>query len=207
MSITTHQLELDLEVILESDAIDIPGLIYIPQYIEIEEQTKLLNIIDQQVWSIKLQRRIQHYGYQYDYKKGSLTSSRYLGSLPDWAQVLASRFLSENLTTTISDQLIVNEYQPGQGISNHIDCIPCFGNTIAVLSLASVCVMNFTHSQTKEKAALPLLPGSLLVLQGEARYHWQHSIAGCKQDNYGGRQFVRKRRISLIFREVLFPYK
>ncbi|NEO98801.1 MAG: alpha-ketoglutarate-dependent dioxygenase AlkB [Symploca sp. SIO2E9] len=207
MIITPNQPELDLETILESDAIDIPGLIYIPKYINIDEQTKLLNIIDQQAWSIKLQRRIQHYGYRYDYKKGSLTSSRYLGSLPDWAQFFASRFLSEHLTAKISDQLIVNEYQPGQGISSHIDCIPCFGNTIAVLSLASACVMNFTHSQTKEKAALPLLSGSLLVLKGEARYNWQHSIIGRKQDNYGGRQFVRNRRVSLIFREVLFPYK
>ncbi|NEO34159.1 MAG: alpha-ketoglutarate-dependent dioxygenase AlkB [Symploca sp. SIO3C6] len=207
MNTTYHQPELDLEVILASDAINIPGLTYIPQYIDIEEQTKLLNIIDQQVWSIKLQRRIQHYGYRYDYKKGSLTSSRYLGSLPDWAQCFARRFLSEHLTTTISDQVIVNEYQPGQGISSHIDCIPCFGNTIAVLSLASVCVMNFTHSQTQEKTALPLLPGSVLVLKGEARYNWQHSIAGRQQDNYRGRQFVRNRRVSLIFREVLFPYK
>ena len=41
------------------------------------------------------------------------------------------------------DQLIVNEYQPGQGISAHIDCEPCFKNTIVTVSLGSVYEMDF----------------------------------------------------------------
>lgn len=33
------------------------------------------------------------------------------------------------------DQVIVNEYQPGQQIAPHIDCVPCFGSVVASLTL------------------------------------------------------------------------
>lgn len=41
------------------------------------------------------------------------------------------------------DQLIVNEYEPGQGINPHIDNIKLFKSDIASLSLGSDCIMIF----------------------------------------------------------------
>jgi alkylated DNA repair dioxygenase AlkB len=108
---------------------------------------------------------------------------------------------------TVPDQVTVNEYEPGQGLTSHVDCVSCFGNTIITLSLGSSYVMEFTHSQTKEKTEILLLPGSLLVLQREARYAWQHSVSPRKIDKYKGQEFVRARRVALTFREALFPYK
>jgi alkylated DNA repair dioxygenase AlkB len=67
--------------------------------------------------------------------------------------------------------------------------------------------MDFTHSLTRSKASILLSPGSLLVLKGESRYVWQHSVAPRHKDNYKGREIVRDRRISLTFREILFPHK
>jgi len=207
MMLSPNETEFNLENSFESETKEIPGLAYIPDYINLDEQNQLLNAIDQQEWSTKLKRRVQHYGYRYDYKNGSLASSKYLGSLPDWAQSIASRLYDDGLTPKLFDQVIVNEYEPGQGITNHIDCIPCFGNTIISLSLGSSCVMDFTHSQTKEKASLLLYPGSLVVMQGAARYDWEHGIAARKKDKYKDRGIVRSRRVSMTFREVLFPYK
>lgn len=198
---------LDAGTILESDAKTIPGLTYIPNYISVEEQNELLHIIDQQIWSTLLKRRVQHYGYRYDYKNGTLAASSYLGKLPDWIQPLAKRLYSDDLTAQVPDQVIVNEYQPGQGITSHIDCVPCFGKTIISLSLGSPCVMDFIHPETQEKAQILLIPGGVLALKGEARYVWQHGIAARKKDNYQGGEFLRNRRVSLTFREVLFPYK
>lgn len=185
----------------------VSGLNYITDYIKEDEQNYLLENIDQQDWSIKANRRIQEYGYKYDYKNGFFVSSTYLGVLPDWAENIANRLFRDGLMANVPDQVIVNEYQPGQGIISHIDCIPCFGNTIITLSLGSACVMNFTHSQTKEEAKILLEPGSLIIFQGGARYIWEHSISACNRDNYKGREFVRNRRVSMTFREVLFPYK
>ncbi|HEY9798346.1 MAG TPA: alpha-ketoglutarate-dependent dioxygenase AlkB [Leptolyngbyaceae cyanobacterium] len=207
MMLSPDETELGLEANLNSDAIQIPGLTYLPHYITVDEQNKLINIIDQQEWSTKLRRRVQHYGYRYDYKNGSLASSSYLGDLPDWAGRIAKRLLDDGLTTKVPDQVIINEYEPGQGITSHVDCVPCFGKTIISLSLGSSCVMDFTHSQIKQKASILLLPRSLVVMQGAARYEWQHSIAARKKDKYKGRELVRTRRVSMTFREVLFPYK
>ena len=100
------------------------------------------------------------------------------------------------------DQLIVNEYQPGQGISPHIDCVPCFEETIFSLSLGSGCTMDFTHTKTSEKTALFLEPRSLLILRGEARYNWKHAIAPRTTDLYRDHLLPRGRRISPTFRNI-----
>jgi len=205
--LSPNESKLDLTTTLEADSIEISGLTYVPEYITFEEQNQLIHAIDQQEWSMKLKRRVQHYGYRYDYKNGSLASANYLGALPDWAEHIANRLFNDKLTEKAFDQLIVNEYQPGQGIISHVDCVPCFGNTIISLSLGSPCVMDFTHSQTQQKISLLLSPGSLVVMHREARYLWQHGIAPRKKDKYKGTEITRTRRISMTFREVLFPYK
>lgn len=200
----------DLEIIPNAESLAIPGLTYIPDYINDDEHNQLLGIVDQQPWStdsIEKTRKIQQHGYRLDYHKDFLVASSYLGDLPDWADKLATRFFKEGLTSTALDQVTVNEYQPGQGVRSHIDCVTCFGKTIFALSLGGSCVMDFTESVTKSKASILLSPGSLLVLKAASRYVWQHSIAPCHKDNYKGRDIIRTRRISLTFREILFPHK
>jgi alkylated DNA repair dioxygenase AlkB len=199
--------ELAIENYRDCEIKKVSGLSYIPNYLRKDEQDDLFQVIDQQTWSTKDQRKIQEYGYRYDYQDGSFAASTHLGSLPDWAQSLAVRLAEDGLMANVPDQVIVNEYQPGQGIVSHTDCIPCFGNTIITLSLGSNCVMNFTHFQTQEEAKVLLQPGSLLIFKSEARYSWQHGIIACQRDNYQGREIMRTRRVSITFREVLFPYK
>lgn len=202
-----NKLELAIENYRDSEIKKVPGLVYIPNYLKKDDQDDLIQVIDQQKWSIKEHRKIQEYGYKYDYQDGTFVASTHLGTLPDWAQSIAVRLAKDGLIRNVPDQVIVNEYQPGQGIVSHTDCIPCFGNTIITLSLGSDCVMNFTHAQTSEEAKILLQIGSLLIFKGEARYGWQHGISACHQDNYKGREFMRSRRVSMTFREVLFPYK
>ena len=43
-------------------------LSYIPDYITAEQEEILLTTICAQAWSSELKRRVQHYGYKYDYK-------------------------------------------------------------------------------------------------------------------------------------------
>lgn len=47
--------------------IHISGLTYIPNFITATEHDLLLPQIDQQPWLTDLKRRVQHYGYKYDY--------------------------------------------------------------------------------------------------------------------------------------------
>lgn len=183
----------------------IPGLTYIPNYLLPEEQDQLLAIIDQQPWLTTLKRRVQHYGYRYDYTRRVIDSSLFLGPLPVWAAHLAQRLHQNGFAPHIPDQLIVNEYEPGQGIASHIDCTPCFGDTILSISLGSACIMLFTHTRSKVQLPLLMEPRSLLILTGEARYAWKHGIPPRKMDVYQGQRIERQRRVSLTFRTVLKP--
>jgi alkylated DNA repair dioxygenase AlkB len=181
----------------------IPGLTYTPDYITPDEETRLLKQIDQQPWSSDLRRRVQHYGYRYDYKARMITPDMQAAPLPPWLQELARRLQQDGSTPTLPDQVIVNEYLPGQGIADHIDCVPCFGDGILSLSLGSGCEMRFTEQTTRTQVLLWLAPRSLLLLQAAARYEWQHGIPARKSDLHNGQRVQRGRRVSLTFRTVV----
>ena len=174
---------------------DIPGLEYLPNFISVDEERALIKAIDGQPWLNDLKRRVQHYGYKYDYKARAVTPDSYLGPLPEWLEPVTRKLPFQ------PDQAIVNEYEPGQGISAHIDCVPCFGTMIASLSLGSGAVMQFTNCN--EKQEIYLEPRSLIVLSGEARFRWTHAIPARKSDIVNGLKFDRSRRLSLTFRTVL----
>ncbi|MCH8978311.1 MAG: alpha-ketoglutarate-dependent dioxygenase AlkB [Armatimonadetes bacterium] len=172
-----------------------------PDYISEEEETQLLHEIDANTWSTELSRRVQHYGYKYDYKARQIDPTMHIGDLPDWLQKLAHRLHQENRVERPPDQVIVNEYLPGQGIAPHIDCEPCFGGTIATLSLGSTAVMEFANET--EKLPIVLEQRSLTVLKGDARYNWTHAIAKRKKDVIERCTVRRARRVSLTFRLVV----
>lgn len=181
----------------EHESPDIQGLQYVPEFITQGEEQTLASKIDDQPWLADLKRRVQHYGYKYDYKVRSVMPDSYLGPLPNWLKETTDKLLFR------PDQAIVNEYLPGQGISAHIDCEPCFDDTIASLSLGSPVIMQFTHGQTKQKEEIYLKPRSLIILSGEARYVWQHAIPTRKSDIIDGFRIQRDRRISITYRNVI----
>lgn len=203
MAMMPRQSGLFDDLALNAEASNIAGLHYIPNFIDAETEVNLIQTTDAHPWQTNLKRRVQHYGWRYDYKARNVSSDLRIGSLPDWLQSYAVRLQQEGLFNETPDQVIINEYQPGQGISAHIDCVPCFADTITSLSLGSPCIMYFTHSITGEKYSLLLEPRSLLVLTGDARYEWQHSIAGRKTDKHQGQIIRRTRRLSLTFRKVI----
>ncbi|KAI3934650.1 hypothetical protein MKX01_012190 [Papaver californicum] len=125
----------------------------------------------------------------------------------------------------ILDQLNVNEYPPGVGLSPHIDTHSAFEGLIFSLSLAGPCIMEFrrypqgswrppSDSRVEDKKvydncstflrrSLFLPPRSMLLLSGEARYAWHHYIPHHKVDIVKG-DTVRRgaRRVSFTFRKV-----
>lgn len=187
---------------------DIKGLRYVRNFITKQEHDYLLQQIDASVWLDDLKRRVQHYGYKYDYKRRNIDLSMKIGELPSWALQVANKMYAEGLINYLPDQVIVNEYQVGQGISPHIDCEPCFEDTIISLSLGSACVMDFVHKDDKNQKLHKLLePCSLVILQDEVRYNWLHGIKPNKTDNHNGQKIVRQRRVSLTFRKVILNEK
>jgi alkylated DNA repair dioxygenase AlkB len=176
----------------------ISGLRYVPSYLTAAQAAALLEAIDAMPWLSDLARRVQHYGYRYDYRARRVVPEMYLGPLPPFVRPLADRLVLEGYFAKQPDQAIVNEYEPGQGISHHVDCVPCFGETVSSLSLGSRCEMEFRQGGASDQH-LVLEPASLLVLSGEARYGWSHAIRARNSDH----GIARRRRVSVTFRTIL----
>ncbi len=186
-----------------NDVSDIIGLKYIPNFIDEIQVKQFIASINNEQWLNDLKRRVQHYGYKYDYKARSIDYSMFIGPLPNWVLPLAKRLFDEKHIDTVPDQLIINEYEPGQGIANHIDCEPCFGDTIISISLGSSCIMDFINLKTKQKIEVMLESGSIVVLSGASRNNWTHGIAQRKTDTFKGIKFERQLRTSMTFRQVI----
>ena len=182
----------------------ISGLHYSPGFLNDDEQAEAVKYIDAGSWQYDLQRRVQHYGWRYDYKARTITSDMYLGPLPKWIIRIAKRLCDETkLFDRIPEQVIVNEYEPGQGIALHADR-DCFGETVATISLCDDWEMKFrpVKGTADEDKTILIQRGSALILTGDSRFLWMHGINKRKQekDEYGQRE--RRRRVSVTFRTV-----
>ena len=68
----------------------------------------------------------------------------------------------------VFDQMVLNRYQPGEGIRPHVDLLR-FEDGMAIVSLGSAAVMTFTHCEARRVAQVLLEPGDVLLIEGEAR--------------------------------------
>lgn len=193
----------DKKTLINNDWNKIPDLDYRENFIDKEMEKHLIKNIDEGEWSKELERRVQHYGYKYDYRAKKIDLSMKVGELPIWSIPIVEGLLEEDIFEYPPDQLIVNEYLPGQGIAPHVDCVPCFQDTIVSLSLRSDCTMDFTETKSKKNVPVFLKQRSIVVLKGESRYLWTHAITKRKKDILINRDVhYRERRLSLTFRKI-----
>ena len=179
-----------------------PGARLVERFLTEANGARLLDAIDASPWRADLKRRVQHYGWRYDYRARQVAEEMRLGPPPSWLESVIAAVGDESEFGRTPDQAIVNEYAPGQGISAHVDCPSCFGPAIASLSLAGQAEMIFRHRRSGEIVSVILPPLSLLVLAGEARSDWTHEIPARKSDMIDGTRTPRARRVSLTFRTV-----
>jgi alkylated DNA repair dioxygenase AlkB len=195
----------DNEVTIEN-AKQISGLKIYFDFISKGEEKELLSQIDDNEWLSDLKRRVQHFGYKYDYKARRIDQSFFIGEIPNWMTFLCKRLQENQLISFNPDQAIINEYVEDQGIAAHIDCEPCFGDTIISISLGGHCVMNFhREGSTKEQDKIPLFipPRTLIVMTRESRFNWYHGIPPRKTDKFNEQVHKRQRRVSITFRKVI----
>jgi len=170
----------------------INGLIYEDNFLTDEEENNLIKFINKQKWSEKLVRRTQHYGYEYSYnKKNTIIKADPIPQEFNFILEKVNQKFNKNF-----NQLIINEYKPGQGIAHHIDNIELFDDTIISISLGSSYPMIFSLDDNNYSKKLKRK--SLVALTGEARYKWSHSIPSRKSDDGVDRGI----RISLTFRKI-----
>jgi len=165
------------------------GLIYLDDFLTEEEQKSFVEFIDKQVWDTSISRRTQHYGHRYNYNNKAVSDEK-IPEIPEIFHKLLEK-LAPYFDNIKPDQMIINEYNPGQGIGAHIDHLINFGPVVASISLLSSVEMEF---RLKDQVYLKKLkPLSAVILTGPARLKWTHAI---KPKN------VKFRRISLTFRTM-----
>ena len=191
----------------------ISGLKLIADFLSEAEETQIVSEIDRADWSTELQRRVQHYGWRYDYKSRQVDPSMRIGPLPDWATRVAERLVDHGyFKEGPPDQVIVNEYCGSQGIAPHIDSPSSFAGVVAMISLLETWEMEFRKRRSRAKVTHKLDRRSATILTGEARYQWKHEIPKRKTEpgpvkpgNKRPSRLTRHRRISLTFRKVIGP--
>ena len=158
------------------------GAVLVADIVTEAEEMRILKRISQAPWLTDLSRRVQHYGFRYNYRGPANGRHDPAPPFPPWAEVVAGR-LAPHFDGRLPEQCIVNEYRSGQGIGMHADH-QSFGPVVVSLSLGDTWTMNFRpRSQrpyVREGLAsdeVALLPRrSALVLRGQARSAWMHGI-------------------------------
>ena len=185
------------------------GLEYHSDFLAASDEDGLLAHIDDSEWLTDLSRRVMHFGYKYDYTSRRLDETARIGPLPEWLAQLANMVreaASEEAMQLLDadrpfEQAIINEYLPGQGIAPHIDR-DCFGPIVATVSLGSAVNMDFCCDSTGDEYVQRLVPRSLVLLYGDARFKWRHGIAKRHSDTWNGQKTKRQRRVSITFRTI-----
>ncbi|MCD7468584.1 hypothetical protein HAX54_006944 [Datura stramonium] len=163
-----------IPVSMEASELDIPGLYLIHDFISANEEgrsgshlqekhigisyTELLAAVDTMHWKELAKRRVQHYGYEFQYSTRNVNTNQYLGELPSFLSQCPKMSLFQKLgysEALLLDQLTVNEYPPGVGPD----------------TLSDEEAQNSDKSSKFLRKAIYLPPRSMLLLSGKHVMH------------------------------------
>ena len=188
-------------------------LVYEPNFINNEYQNELLEFIETLDFNNILNRETFHFGYEYPYnlREPYTVKLKKAQKIPKILYDLCEDLYLQDYLDFIPDQIIINKYEPGQGISPHRDHHPLFQNGIATISLGSDVNMIFKphpkHGKDfDEEIDIRLNKGSLLVMKNVSRYNYTHEIKKRKNDVYLGKKIPRSTRYSITFRKICASY-
>lgn len=199
----------------------IPGLFVYPDFVDDCEHDSLLEELYLNDWNSTIPtRRVQHYGYYYDNIKDSRGFSsdkarkgkEITGCLEGIRDMIQDFLGEKGILSPHLNQCIVNEYGRSSSIGAHTDN-KSFGDVVVSLCLSGDC--NFTMTREEEEVILWCPKKSLIILSGEARYSWKHSIKknlrqykpsdGCVVDKLTDVIIIKTqdyRRVSITFRSL-----
>jgi alkylated DNA repair dioxygenase AlkB len=129
-------------------------------------------------------RRVASFGGRYDYAESEL---RPAPPIPGWLHPLRDRASAwAGLGSSDIEHALVAEYAPGTPLGWHRD-VPDFEAVIGI-SLIGGARMRFRRyppaKPGRAELVLDLAPRSIYVLQGRARWGWQHSVSPTKELRY-----------------------
>lgn len=87
----TLQLLCSAPVACTTQEANIPGLLILQDFVSEQEEQQLLSHIDSQPWQHLAKRRVQHYGFRFEYMQRGVDLQQQVEPLPDWTQQLVQR--------------------------------------------------------------------------------------------------------------------
>jgi alkylated DNA repair dioxygenase AlkB len=179
----------------------VPGLLLYHGFISESLEDELINEIDSQTWIVDYGRRLQYYGYRNELE-APYSLIKFPVAMPPLMQKLSQNLVEQKIVSLQPDQVIINEYTPGEGIRPHKDR-NYFENQICGVNLGSDCIMRFAKVSGGDVVDVEIPRRSVYVMQDEARYKWNHSIPPRKKDIVDGNVKHRERRLSITYRKVI----
>lgn len=178
----------------------VPGLFLYTDFINVDEEHLLLDEIDSQIWMVDYARRLQYYGFRNELEE-PYDLIQIPVVIPPAILKLSKEIVSKNLLDIQPDQVIINEYLPGEGIRPHKDR-NYYENQICGINLGSSCVMRFIKGKNLEVIDIEVPQRSMYIMQDDARKKWTHGIPPRKKDIVNGEIRHRARRVSITYRKV-----
>lgn len=181
------------------DSLPIGGVFVIRDFISDEEQNELIPLIDSKPWVPSQEGRSkQDYGPKISFLKRKVSVGDF-GGFPHFATNLFDR-MQRNYPEVLSDfvpvEFCILEYKSDRGsyIRPHFDDKWVWGDRLITVNLLSETILRLTREYNipPYEIAIRMPARSLLVIQGEARYDWHHSIN--KYD-------IKSRRVAMTWRE------
>jgi alkylated DNA repair dioxygenase AlkB len=179
----------------------VPGLLLYPDFISKAIEEELIHEIDSQTWVIDYDRRLQYYGYRNELE-APYDLIRFPVPMPPGIYKLSATLVEQQIVSIQPDQVIINEYAPGEGLRPHKDR-NYFENQICGVNLGSGCLMRFIKISGKDVVDVEMPRRSVYVMQDDARYKWHHSLPPRKKDMVDGNVKHRERRLSITYRKVI----
>lgn len=174
-----------------------PGVHIIENFISENEELNLINSINSSKWiDSQSGRRKQDFGPKVNFKKRKIKISAFSG-LPAYSEMMYHRMKTlEVLKNFLPVEMCNLEYDPvrGSAIDPHFDDFWLWGERLVTINMLSDTVMSMNNEKNPfVEVNIPLPRLSLVILYGEARYDWKHSI---KREN------ILSKRIAITFREL-----
>ena len=193
------------------DVEGVPGLIYVPGFVDAAEQEELLSLLDEGAgWDVKTfeGRHMIHYGTEFAYSRGQIVGAHTVPDTGDVLTALVDRLVEGGAFPQRPNQTLACRYPPGGGIGYHVDRTDIFGDIVVGLSLVIPTRFGFkpVDPDDERRVILMMEPGSLYILSGQARFTWRHGIPRkprlYKRFRADPDAYVGQHRISLTFRDI-----
>ena len=176
-------------VLFEGESALPSGLVHRERFLDAAEEAQILagiatlDLAQAQYKEYTAHRRVASFGAGYDFDANELTPAPVMApfllplreKIARWSGTAAEEF----------GYALVSEYRPGTQLGWHRD-VPHFEKVVGV-SLGGRATMRFRPFPPRKGArilTLELAPRSAYILQDDARWKWQHSIAPTPELRY-----------------------